>query len=115
QRRPPASAPVPGGRPHHASAPAADGGEHRELELLVPRGRRLSIAGQDDRSVRGIRRLDVQRPRTRRAASRDRRPGHGELLPMIGARPRVGRLLVTADEGQGAPPVAVLTYAYWQR
>src|SRR5438552_6899955 len=37
------------------------------------------------------------------------------FFPMIGARPRVGRLLVTADEGQGAPPVAVLTYAYWQR
>src|SRR5206468_9187170 len=37
------------------------------------------------------------------------------FFPMIGARPRLGRLLVAADEGQGAPPVAVLTHAYWQR
>src|SRR5262249_44476805 len=37
------------------------------------------------------------------------------VLPMIGARPRIGRLLVAADEGQGAPPVAVLTYEYWRR
>ncbi len=37
------------------------------------------------------------------------------FFPMIGARPRLGRLLVAADEAQGAPPVAVLTFAYWQR
>ena len=53
--------------------------------------------------------------------------GHGEphratgglvtanFFPMLGARPRLGRLLVPSDEGRGAPPVAVLTDAYWQR
>lgn len=37
------------------------------------------------------------------------------FFAMLGARPRLGRLLVTADEAKGAPPVAVLTDAYWQR
>jgi putative ABC transport system permease protein len=37
------------------------------------------------------------------------------FLPMLGAQPLVGRLLVAADEVKGAPPVAVLTYDYWER
>jgi predicted permease len=37
------------------------------------------------------------------------------FLPMLGAQPQVGRLLVAADEVKGAPPVAVLTHDYWQR
>jgi predicted permease len=37
------------------------------------------------------------------------------FFPMLGAQPLLGRMLVPADEGKGAPPVAVLTYAYWQR
>ena len=37
------------------------------------------------------------------------------FFPMLGAQPLVGRMLTTADEAKGAPPVVVLTYAYWQR
>jgi predicted permease len=37
------------------------------------------------------------------------------FFPMLGAQPLLGRLLVPADEAKGAPPVAVLTHAYWQR
>ena len=37
------------------------------------------------------------------------------FLPMLGAQPLLGRMLVPADEAKGAPPVAVLTHAYWQR
>lgn len=37
------------------------------------------------------------------------------FFPMIGARPHLGRLLGPADDDRSAPPVAVLTYAYWQR
>src|SRR5262245_46323667 len=37
------------------------------------------------------------------------------FVPMLGAQPLRGRLLVPADELKSAPPVAVLTYAYWQR
>ena len=37
------------------------------------------------------------------------------FLPMLGAQPLLGRMLVAADEEKGAPPVAVLTHAYWQR
>ena len=34
---------------------------------------------------------------------------------MLGAYPQYGRTLVPADEAKGAPPVVVLTNAYWQR
>lgn len=34
---------------------------------------------------------------------------------MLGAYPQYGRMLVQADEAKGAPPVVVLTNAYWQR
>jgi putative ABC transport system permease protein len=37
------------------------------------------------------------------------------FFPMLGAQPLLGRMLVPADEPKSAPPVAVLTYAYWQR
>jgi putative ABC transport system permease protein len=37
------------------------------------------------------------------------------FFPMLGAQPLVGRMLIAADEAKGAPPVVVLTYAYWQR
>jgi putative ABC transport system permease protein len=37
------------------------------------------------------------------------------FFPMLGAQPLLGRMLMPADEAKGAPPVAVLTYAYWQR
>src|SRR5215471_17417398 len=37
------------------------------------------------------------------------------FFPMLGARPRLGRMLLPSDEGKTAPPVVVLTYAYWQR
>lgn len=37
------------------------------------------------------------------------------FLPMLGAQPLLGRMLVSADEAKGSPPVAVLTYDYWQR
>ncbi|HXI32291.1 MAG TPA: ABC transporter permease [Vicinamibacterales bacterium] len=37
------------------------------------------------------------------------------FFPMLGAQPLLGRMLVSADEAKGAPPVVVLTHAYWQR
>ena len=37
------------------------------------------------------------------------------FFPMLGAQPLLGRMLVPADEAKAAPPVAVLTYGYWQR
>ena len=65
-----------------------------DTSLLVPGSRRLPRAVEDDRPVRRVRRLDVQRARARRAAPRDRRPGHRELLPdarrAAAARPDAG-------------------------
>ena len=37
------------------------------------------------------------------------------FFQLIGARPRVGRMLLPSDEGKAAQPVTVLTYGYWQR
>src|SRR6185369_4632628 len=37
------------------------------------------------------------------------------FFPMLGAQPLLGRMLVSADEVKSAPPVAVLTFEYWQR
>src|SRR5947208_9885615 len=37
------------------------------------------------------------------------------FFPMLGAQPLLGRMLVAADEARSSAPVAVLTYAYWQR
>jgi putative ABC transport system permease protein len=37
------------------------------------------------------------------------------FFPMLGARPILGRTLVSADDQRTAPPVVVLTYAYWQK
>ena len=39
---------------------------------------------------------------------------HG-VLSVLGVPPMLGRLLSPADDAPGAPPTAVLTYAYWQR
>ena len=37
------------------------------------------------------------------------------FFQMLGAQPQAGRMLVKEDEAKGAPPVVVLTNAYWQR
>ena len=37
------------------------------------------------------------------------------FFQLLGARPHLGRMLQPSDEGRTAQPVAVLTYAYWQR
>ena len=37
------------------------------------------------------------------------------LLPMLGARPALGRLFVAAEDRAGAAPVAVLNYGTWMR
>src|SRR5690242_314756 len=37
------------------------------------------------------------------------------FFQLIGARPALGRMLLPTDEAKTAPPVAVLTQAYWQR
>jgi putative ABC transport system permease protein len=37
------------------------------------------------------------------------------FFPMLGAQPLLGRMLVPEDQVKSAPPVAVLTYRYWQR
>ena len=37
------------------------------------------------------------------------------FFQMLGAQPQIGRMLVKEDEAKGAPPVVVLTNAYWQR
>src|SRR4029079_9469033 len=37
------------------------------------------------------------------------------FFQMLGARPRLGRTLIPSDEARTAPPVVVLTDAYWRR
>lgn len=37
------------------------------------------------------------------------------FFEVLGMRPLLGRVLQREDRGKGAPPVAVLTYEYWQR
>jgi predicted permease len=37
------------------------------------------------------------------------------FFQLLGARPHLGRMLLPTDEGRTAQPVAVLTFAYWQR
>jgi putative ABC transport system permease protein len=37
------------------------------------------------------------------------------FFPMLGARPHLGRMLAPGDDLPSAPPVVVLTYAYWRR
>src|SRR5260370_32949607 len=39
----------------------------------------------------------------------------GELLPVLGATPRIGRGLAPEDDRFGGPRVAVLTHGFWQR
>jgi predicted permease len=37
------------------------------------------------------------------------------LFPLLGLRPRLGRLFTEADDAAGAPPVMILSYGAWQR
>lgn len=37
------------------------------------------------------------------------------ILPLVGARARLGRLIDDADDDPGSPPVVVLSHGYWQR
>ncbi len=39
----------------------------------------------------------------------------GDLFRVLGVRPAAGRLLSESDDYRGCPPVAVISYAYWQR
>jgi predicted permease len=39
----------------------------------------------------------------------------GEYFPLLGIRPARGRLLAPSDDTPGAPPVAVLSHAFWMR
>src|SRR5579863_541796 len=39
----------------------------------------------------------------------------GGLLPLLGIRPQIGRLITPADDLPNAPATAVLSYALWQR
>ncbi len=39
----------------------------------------------------------------------------GNYFPMMGIRPAMGRLLQPADDVEGAPMVAVISYSMWQR
>ncbi|HEX5106877.1 MAG TPA: FtsX-like permease family protein [Vicinamibacterales bacterium] len=39
----------------------------------------------------------------------------GEYYEMLGVIPAAGRLLTPADDRPGAPPVAVISYGYWDR
>ena len=38
-----------------------------------------------------------------------------EILPMMGAKPVLGRLFTKADDTPGTPETVILTYGYWQR
>ena len=83
---------------------AADRRRHRRHELLVRRSRRLPDAVEDHRSVRRVRRLDLQRARPRRAASRDRRAGDARTSSRCSARSRSSdACCVAADQDKGAP------------
>ncbi len=37
------------------------------------------------------------------------------LLPLLGVRPQLGRLISKADDSPGAPQRALLSYGFWQR
>jgi len=39
----------------------------------------------------------------------------GDYFPILGVAPARGRLLVASDDRPGAPPVVVLSHAFWQR
>jgi predicted permease len=46
-----------------------------------------------------------------------RAPGYwvsGEFFSTLGVRPEAGRLITKADDFRGCPPVAVLSYGFWQ-
>jgi predicted permease len=37
------------------------------------------------------------------------------VFPLLGAQPLLGRVFTSEDDGQGKPPVAILSYGFWQR
>jgi predicted permease len=39
----------------------------------------------------------------------------GDFFATLGVQPHLGRLLVTSDDAPGAPPVVVLSHAFWTR
>ncbi|MGH9861143.1 MAG: ADOP family duplicated permease [Candidatus Acidiferrales bacterium] len=39
----------------------------------------------------------------------------GNFLPLLGGQPLLGRTLLPEDEGEGKPPVVVLSYGLWRR
>ncbi|MFC1639537.1 ADOP family duplicated permease [Gemmatimonadota bacterium] len=39
----------------------------------------------------------------------------GDFFPVLGVRPVVGRLLGAGDDYRGCPPVAVISFGFWQR
>lgn len=39
----------------------------------------------------------------------------GNYFTVLGVKPVLGRLIVASDESQTAPPVLVLSYAYWKK
>jgi macrolide transport system ATP-binding/permease protein len=39
----------------------------------------------------------------------------GNYFTVLGVNPAAGRLLTDADESEGGPPVAVISYAFWKR
>jgi predicted permease len=50
-----------------------------------------------------------------RAIKVDAIAGSASLLPMLGAKPMLGRLFLAQDDKPGAAKTAVLTYGLWQR
>ena len=72
-------------------------------------------AAKTDRRIRRVRRLDVQRPRPRRSASRHRRAGDPEFLQSPRHAAAVGPPADPRRPAEEAPPVVVLTHGYWQR
>jgi predicted permease len=39
----------------------------------------------------------------------------GNFFPLLGVAPAAGRMIAPSDDASGAPPVAVLSYRFWQR
>ena len=66
----------------------------------------------------GNSRLAIHLEGTPEAARREQAWGQlvsGNYFGVFGVRPAVGRLLTEVDDRHAAPPVAVMSYRYWQR
>ena len=103
-------------RSHHAPAPAGGARRRREHELLVPEVADYRATVEDDRRVRGIRRLDVQRPAT--AAIRTAPPAASSrrTSSRFSACARCSdALLIARRPAEDGAAVVVLTHGYWQR